>query len=156
MGTQEKSHLGLLKIDHQAREDNISCPCKMWFRKPQSVSCFEKSHSANKMSSLVADRINYWVSSMESTGIAKEEVISQAHRFPLDLACCKTNLQLGITENPQMGELLSKCLNYSCEWWKAVGLGTGISVFEPSVFHFLVLMDWSKSQNLSFRFILIK
>lgn len=93
---------------------------------------------------------------MESTGIAKEEVISQAHRFPLDLACCKTNLQLGITENPQMGELLSKCLNYSCEWWKAVGLGSRISVFEPSVFHFLVLMDWSKSQNLSFRFILIK
>lgn len=41
------------------------------------------------------------------------------HRFLLDLACCRSNLQLGITENPQRGELLSKCLNFSCEWWKA-------------------------------------
>lgn len=41
------------------------------------------------------------------------------HRFLLDFDCGKTNLQLGITENPQREELLRKCFNYGCEWWKA-------------------------------------
>lgn len=77
------------------------------------------------MSSLLGERTNCWVNSMESTGTSKENVISQAHRFLLDLTCCKTNLQLGITENLQRGELLSKRLNYSCEWWKEVGFPTG-------------------------------
>lgn len=70
------------------------------------------------MSSLVGVR-NWWIHSAESAGTSKEEIIPQAHRFLLDLACCRTNLQLGIAENPQSGELLSKCLNISGEWWKA-------------------------------------
>lgn len=76
MGTQEKSHLGLLKIDHQLGRATFLVPAICGLGSP-NLSCFEKSHSANKMSSLVEDRLNYWINSMESTGIAKEEVISQ-------------------------------------------------------------------------------
>lgn len=92
----------------------------MWNTKPQSVSCFEKSHSllgtitTNKMSSFVGERANCWGLSMESESTSKEEVISQA-QISLDFDCGKTNLQLGITENPQREELLRKCFNYGCE-----------------------------------------
>ena len=107
----------------------------MWFRKPQSVSCFEKSHSllstisANKMSSLVGERS--WAHSLGSKGTSKEEIAVQAHTFLLDLACCRINLQPVITENPQRKDYLVTVFIRAVDGGEQVGLRTGISGCEP-------------------------
>lgn len=152
MGTQEKHHLGLLKIQHQTGRATLLVLSRCDLGSPALLAALRSLtlQSIISANELCSGGENWWIHSAESAGTSKEEIIPQAHRFLLDLACCRTNLQLGIAENPQSGELLSKCLKSVVSGGKQVGLRTGMSGFEPSVFHILVLMDLSKLQNPSF------